>query len=259
MPLIRQLLYDVMTFFLAQDYSLATVSDNDPFKINRNPYQDLAAKARSHVEKSQADRALKPKTQIATGKGNKKSDTFVTFLDVEGNTRKPETPKYPDYDYMDYKHPLPPVSFDNMLGDVTSTTRQMDDLEELRKMIRKTKKDMNSYGKELLCLKNTIVGINDYAVKELGYGVNNDLLHKMENTISKLKDQNEYKHMNMNQKKTPNPTKGSSKEQINTENKLSNKTVVKKVGSTGTSSFIISKRSFGAGLRATSMKSTFRR
>jgi len=123
-------------------------------------------------------------------------------------------------------------------------------------MIRKTKKDMNSYGKELLSLKNTIVGINDYAVKELGYGVNNDLLHNMENTITKLKDQNEYKYMNMNTKKTPNPTKGSNKEQISSENKITSKTVVKKAGN---SSFIISKRSFGAGLRATSMKSSFKR
>jgi len=86
--------------------------------------------------------------------------------------------------------------------------------------------------------------------------VNNDLLHGMENTISKLKDQNEYKYMKK-ANNTPNLTKSSNKEQINTENKITNnKTIVKKAG---TSSFMISKRSFGAGLRATSMKSSFKK
>ena len=247
-------------FFLAQDYSLGNVSDNnsDPFKTHMNPYQELAQKARSHVEKSQAERALRPKSQVVAG--NKKSDTFVTFLDVEGNLKKnKETPKYSDFDYLDYKDPLPPVSFDNMLMNVTSTTREMDGLEELRKMIRKTKKDMNSYGKELMGLKNTIAGINDYAVKELGYGVNHDVFHNMENTISALKDQNEYKYI----KNTPVPVKASkslSKEQPSqsSENKTNTKTVIKKGGS-GTSSFIISKRSFGAGLRATSFKASLKR
>ncbi len=242
-------------FFLAQDYSLGNVSDNtDPFKSQMNPYQELAQKARSHVEKSQADRALRPKTQVVTG--NKNNGTFVTFLDVEGNLRKnKETPKNSEFDILDYKDPLPPVSFDNMLLNVTSTTREMDDLEELRKMIRKTKKDMNSYGKELMGLKNVISGINDYAVKELGYGVNHDVFHNMENAISGLKDQNEYKYM-----KNTVPAKGSSKAaSISIENKSNTtKTVVKKGGS-GTSSFIISKRSVGAGLRATSFKASLKR
>ena len=54
-------------FFLAQDYSLATVSDNDPFK--RKPYQDLAAKARSHVVKSQAGKALRANSPVTTVTG----------------------------------------------------------------------------------------------------------------------------------------------------------------------------------------------
>ena len=234
--------------FLAQDYSLSNFQDtssSDPFKVNNNPYQNITERARSYVEKAQVERPLRQKNTTSTL--NKQSNTFLTHVEMEGNTRKNKVEQTYDYDFLDYKPPVPEITYDGILGDFSVTTKKLDDLEELRRMIKKTKKDMNEYGKELLNLKSVIVGINDYAVKELGYGASSDLLHNMENTITSLKDKKELKGLKKNGQELKGSRIKNNDQDENTYRGSKNSVF------SGTGSFIVGKRNFGSNLRAASI------
>ena len=243
-------------FFLAQDYSIAntaTTADTNPFRTAQNPYKTLTDKARSYVEKAKTD---KPRSQTAAY-GTKKSDTFLTYVEMEGNLRK-ERVDTPPIDEEPENDPLP-LTYDHILGDVTSTGKG-DDLEELRKMIRKTKQEMSDYGKELMSLKNDILGVNSYAAKELGYGANNDLLYNMESSINSLGTHNEFKFMKRGDSMNSN-SKGlkSTTTTSQNENSKNRRNTYSNPSATGPASFIVSKRSLGTGLRSTTYKGGFKK
>jgi len=188
--------------FLGSDYGLGTYHlDNDDSTIQpKNPYQELAERAKQHaakLEAQQSDPAYKKKkstkkTVTFTGE----SETFqLTNIGLEGQLREKtkDIPEIPDK-----VEEVPEVDLQDVLGNVNTMIKDFDDLEELRRMIRETKKEMKSYGKDLIALKNNITEVNDYASKELGYSADFDLLHSMEYTLNELKEKKGFKYIKKN-------------------------------------------------------------
>ncbi len=184
--------------FLGSDYGLGSYTLDDESGIQpKNPYQELAERAKQHaakLETLQNDPSYKKK------KSTKKAVTFtndsetfqLTNIGLEGQARErakdlPET--------AEKIEDIPELDMKDVLGDVNTMTKDFDDLEELRRMIRETKKEMKSYGKDLISLKNNITEVNDYASKELGYSADFDLLHSMEYTLNELKEKKGFKYI----------------------------------------------------------------
>jgi len=63
---------------------------------------------------------------------------------------------------------------------LNTATGDVDDLAELRRMIKETKKEMKNYGKEMLTLKNSVTELNAYANNELGYKASDNHMVDME-------------------------------------------------------------------------------
>lgn len=208
-------------FFLAKEYVFETPIEplSNAFKSAKNPYQTLTDKAKDYVEKARAERPVRAKTTIAM---NKRSDTFLTYLDMEKKEIAENPPPVKE------EEELPYVSDENIIGDIHAE-QKLDDLEELRRMIRQTKKEMGDYGRELLNLKNDILDINSFASRELGFMANQDLLTSVEDTIGTLKNKNMYTYKKKNDSKLKNlKSLGQKIEEVN------EKRVYKRTSSIGT-------------------------
>lgn len=233
-------------FFLAQDYSVSNYSESasDPFTTEKNPYKALVDRTKNFVEKAQAERPVRAKT-AAAAVSTKKSDTFLTNVELEGNKRRKVVEAPIEEEEVD--DGLPQITYSDTLGSANKM-EQLDDLEELRKMIRQTKKEMGDYGKELLCLRRDILDATDIASKA-GFGVSQDLLRNIENTVNSLNNKNVYQHLMKNEGKG----KLSKTLQPITEEE------VKKKDSAAPASFIVSKKSFGTGARPSTYKGGLRK
>jgi len=190
---------------------------------------------------------------------NRKSGTFLTYVEVGGNGNKNRVAIAPEEDDLHSLDHSPQLSYDNILGDITKTTGSMDDLEELRKMINKTKKDMNDYGKELLSLKKNIEGINDYAFKELGYGADRNLMYRMESTINSLQDENEMKALkSLNQKNFSSRVNKLYGNKGQDENSKNVSKVSSSMGSTA-SNILVGRKGYSSALRSAAYKVSFKK
>jgi hypothetical protein len=129
-------------------------------------------------------------------------DTFkLTNIGLEGGARtKSEKEKVPEPE----PEPEPEINLHDVVDNMDDMAKGYDDLEELRRMIRETKKEMKSYGKDLLGLKNTISDLNEFATKELGYSASSHHLVNVEYNLNELKDKKGFKYIKKNAASTTN-------------------------------------------------------
>jgi hypothetical protein len=144
----------------------------------------LLDKSKSHLTQSKVQLNLDPTKPIPRDMTAVKQHAFLTGTDLEGKLReKPQTP--PDDDEEEEE---PEVG---KIGDLFEQ-KPMDDLEELRRMIKRTNKKLNSYGKEVATLKSSVSELNLDA-KELGYGVDEKIFYTMESQLGELKTKSKSK------------------------------------------------------------------
>jgi len=186
-------------FLATDDYTTEASSTDKYFEEYKNPYQALAEKAKTYVKQKETENLTKPKKPQATV-AKKNPDTFlITSVGIEGNVRKSE----PSSEEEDNQDPLPEIDDREVLGTLNERG-EYDDLAELRRMIKDTKREMKDYGKELIDLKNVIADMNDFAFKELGYSANHDLMRDMESAINDLGAKNSFKFMKKSQSSSKN-------------------------------------------------------
>lgn len=165
------------------DYSAGTNSDKY-FEEYKNPYQHLAEKAKAYVKQKEVEISKKPVNTSKKTVAKKDLDTFLTGVGLEGAQRK-ESASPVEHEQEQENEPLPELDYKDVLGSANEAG-EYDDLAELRRMIKNTKREMKDYGRELLDLKNIISDMNDFASKELGYSANHDLMRNMEATLNDL-------------------------------------------------------------------------
>lgn len=197
----------------------------------KNPYQSLTEKAKAYVRQKEAelpkkDPSISKKPEIPANKKDK--DTFLTGIGLEKT--KPETP--PEEESDEEEDVLPQIDDNEVIEGVKGKDGEYDDLEELRRMIRQTKKDMTDYGQEILDLKNIIGDLNDFAGRELGYSASAELMHSMENTLQDLRQNHSFKFMKKSNSSVKNlkapVSSTTTNERIPTQSSLgSNRTAIK--------------------------------
>lgn len=116
---------------------------------------------------------------------------LITSVGIEGNVKKSE-PSSEEEDNTGNQD-MPDIDYKEILGSATQAG-EYDDLAELRRMIKDTKKEMKDYGKELMDLKNVIADMNDFAFKELGYSANHELMRNMESAINPFTKEKFFPH-----------------------------------------------------------------
>lgn len=72
------------------------------------------------------------------------------------------------------------MNIDDVMRTINTYTGDHDDLAELRRMIKETKKEMKTYGKDMISLKNSVTELNSYAHCELGYKASDNHMVDME-------------------------------------------------------------------------------
>jgi len=191
-------------FLATNDFTAETSSSTDKyFEEYKNPYQALAEKAKTYVKQKETENLKNPKKVPVTTAPKKNSDTFlITSVGLEGNVKRDE-PSSEEEDNTENKDSLPDIDYKEVLGSVNQAG-EYDDLAELRKMIKDTKREMKDYGKELMDLKNVIADMNDFAFKELGYSANHELMRNMESAINDLGAKNSFKFMKKSQSSKQN-------------------------------------------------------
>lgn len=164
---------------------------------NANPFKELAEKAKSYAKEMEAmmndpifqkEKEKKPKKKGV--KFNQDADAFkLTTIGMEGNIR-PKLLDLPDNPEAEAEQD---VNIQDVVGNMEHMAKGFDDLEELRRMIRETKREMGTYGRELVSLKNSVSALNDYASQELGYSASSAHLMTIEHNLNELKDNKEFK------------------------------------------------------------------
>lgn len=214
-------------FLATSDYSTTIPSTTDKYfeEEYKNPYAALAEKAKTYVKQKETENLKNPKKTTVTTAPKKNPDTFlITSVGIEGNVKKSE-PSSEEEDNAGNQD-LPDIDYKEILGNATQAG-EYDDLAELRRMIKDTKREMKDYGQELMDLKNVIADMNDFAFKELGYSANHELMRNMESAINDLGAKNSFKFMKKSQSSTKNIKMPVSTGSANLPKTMGNKSLTK--------------------------------
>ncbi|KAL4436261.1 hypothetical protein ABPG74_015852 [Tetrahymena malaccensis] len=180
-----------------EDDSLPQIPGKTKSKSMQSGKQVLE-KAKQLLEKNKDDipmmKEKAKKKKVTIQQKQSKENTFVTGLGLyqekneEEEEEKPEVKekeKIEEDDDDDEKDDEQYEDFDENEYLKKLQAEELDDLEELRRMIAKTKKEIQGYAGEVYQLKNSISDLN-LGYRGVGYGVDEDLFSEMDREFNRF-------------------------------------------------------------------------